>query len=58
METTCPNILFDDRVLLETALGQDALQVSSANANCDCVSHSSPFDDEDVSAYQVAPVAG
>lgn len=49
-------ILFDDRSLLEAALGKDGLNVSSANANCDCIGYSTS-DDEDTHPHQVAPIA-
>ena len=40
-------LLFDDITLLETALGEGALTVSSVNANCDCVSYTAIDDDQD-----------
>ncbi|QMW06724.1 recombinase family protein [Spirosoma foliorum] len=51
------NILFDDRSLLEAAFGERVLKVSSANANCDCISYSSTADDEDIRTDQVATTA-
>lgn len=42
------DILFDDAILLQTILGNDAQRISSINANCDCVSYISVDDDNQV----------
>lgn len=40
------SILFDDAELLEAVLGKESLNISSINANCDCVSYLSSDDDD------------
>jgi len=47
------NILFDDRSLLETTLGKDALQIVSINANCDCSAHYSTESDDLVDSHPI-----
>lgn len=47
------DFFFDDRALLEAALGQDAMKITSINANCDCSSYYSPETDEAVDPRQV-----
>lgn len=42
------NILFDDITLLEKTLGEGSLNISSINANCDCVSYTTLDDDQDL----------
>jgi DNA invertase Pin-like site-specific DNA recombinase len=44
-------ILFDDRSLLEAALGEKALRTSSINANCDCDGYSATQNDEDFNTH-------
>lgn len=46
-------VFFDDRSLLESALGQEAMKITSVNANCDCSSYYSPETDEAVDPRQV-----
>lgn len=45
------SLLFDDRLLLESALGKDALKVSSVNANCDCDSSPALSTNRDYVSY-------
>lgn len=52
------DLLFDDRLLLEAALGRDALRGSASKTDCDCISYTSTADNEDVYTDQVATVAG
>ncbi|QMW05405.1 recombinase family protein [Spirosoma foliorum] len=51
------DIFFDDRSLLETALGKDALKVSSINANCDCSAYYSTENDDLVNTHQITASA-
>jgi hypothetical protein len=48
-------ILFDDRSLLEAALGDKALMNSSINANCDCDGYYANQNDEDYNPHPGAP---
>ncbi len=51
------DLLFDDRSLLEAAFGKNAFKLSSANANCDCISHVPNEDDEEPHTYQIPAIA-
>jgi hypothetical protein len=42
------DLLFDDVALVNAALGEGSLRLSSVNANCDCVSYTSVGDDEEI----------
>lgn len=48
------NILFDDVALLEAVLGRESLNISSINANCDCVSYTSVDDDDAIDTPAVS----
>lgn len=51
-------ILFDDRSLLEAAFGKKALLSTAPKTDCDCISHASTLDDEDVCTDQIATIVG
>lgn len=51
------DILFDDVQLLENVLGMNSLKISSANANCDCTSYTTTFDDEDFDTEKGTAIA-
>lgn len=51
------NVLFDDRSLLEAAFGKEALRGSAPKTDCDCISHSSAADDEDLDSHQITAIA-
>ncbi|MCF0049560.1 hypothetical protein LXM25_05815 [Dyadobacter sp. LJ53] len=42
------DVLFDDVALLNAALVEGSLSISSVNANCDCVSYTSVGDEEEI----------
>ncbi len=55
---TIPNeLLFDDRSLLEQALGKEALNIVSINANCDCSAYYSTEDDDAIDPQKIAQSA-
>ncbi|GAB3995692.1 hypothetical protein GCM10028807_36510 [Spirosoma daeguense] len=47
------DILFDDRSLLEATFGENALKVSSINANCDCDGYYANQNDEDLNPHPI-----
>lgn len=53
-----PALLFDDRLLLETALGKNVWAASAPRTDCDCISHANTFAYEDAHTHQVPSVAG
>lgn len=56
-QSTPQHLLFDDRLLLETALGKDAFNVSAINANCDCDAYYNPQTDENFNTCQITSFA-
>ena len=51
------DIVFDDIQLLENVLGENSLKISSANANSDCTSYTTTFDDEDYDTEKGTAIA-
>lgn len=51
------DILFDDVQLLENLLGENHLKITSANANCDCTSYTTTFDDDNSDTEKGAAIA-
>ncbi len=52
------NILFDDFLMLTELANQKEFTFSPSAIDCDCTSHTSPSDNQDVNTDQVAPSAG
>lgn len=57
MSTNEYDVLFDDRTVLNAALGKNALKISAINADCDCDGYYSSLDNEDLDSHQIAPAA-
>lgn len=51
------SILFDDSSMMTTLVDKKAFNLSSPAIDCDCTSHNSTADNQDVDTDQVAPSA-
>jgi hypothetical protein len=51
------DILFDDRLLLEAAVGDKAMTISSINTNCDCDGYYANQNDEDFNPHSITASA-